>query len=378
MPPESTNWFGNLLHELGQRNSALYEHLPTVSAFTQSNITLPFESSETDTSTEDLEKAFTSYKPNDALLELIEKYLERFEPELAYYALQTLLLHAVKLLENPADTSAEEFLDHLQDYLTQYFTYIDTDATISPPMPPKEGESVDPLAEHISDLQSQAKLKSETKQRPSHYPHENVVFHVAQLRTEAKSQEEPPAGSGIIYDRGRLMTLAEASRVSGVKLGTLHNLLSDGKLTERGRIKAPGGGKVLIDLDELDSLPRRPVGRPKKSPERLSSRRPRGRPRKIQPQDSPKSFEVVATLRQAAEQTGVPLEEIMTTRDIQAEWNVNRLRVLRWTWSGQHGEPHLTPLPVRLKGGRGGQLLFRRSDVERTVADPPKGGRPSN
>jgi hypothetical protein len=89
-------------------------------------------------------------------------------------------------------------------------------------------------------------------------------------------------------------------------------------------------------------------------------------------------YEVVPTLRQAAEKTGVPLDELMTTRDIRAEWDVSPLRVLRWTWSGPHGEPHLSPLPVRLKGSGkgGGQLLFRRSDVERIVSEPPKGGRP--
>ena len=46
----------------------------------------------------------------------------------------------------------------------------------------------------------------------------------------------------------------------------LHNYLSDGKLSERGRIKASGRKKVLIDLDELDSV--------------LSSRKPGCRPRK--------------------------------------------------------------------------------------------------
>jgi hypothetical protein len=109
-----------------------------------------------------------------------------------------------------------------------------------------------------------------------------VVFHVAQLQAEAQSQEKPPAGSGVIYERGRLTTVAEASRVTGIKLGTLYNHLNSGKLTERGRIiaSAPGGGKVLIDLDELDSLPRRQVGRPKQLPESPSSKRSRGRPKK--------------------------------------------------------------------------------------------------
>jgi transcriptional regulator with XRE-family HTH domain len=165
---------------------------------------------------------------------------------------------------NPSWTVSE---DDAQEPSTRSFTSTRVRVIISPPMPAKEVENGDHLTEHISDLQSQATLGSETNQRPSHYPHHNVVFHVAQLRAEALSQQSPAAGSGVIYDRGRLMTLAEASKVSGVKLGTVYNYLNDGKLTVRGRIfsPSPGGGKVLIDLDELNSLPRRPRGRPKKN-----------------------------------------------------------------------------------------------------------------
>jgi hypothetical protein len=89
------------------------------------------------------------------------------------------------------------------------------------------------------------------------------------------------------------------------------------------------------------------------------------------------TYEVVNTLKQAAEKTGIPLDEILTTRDIQDEWNINRVRIHEWTRRGPHGEPHLTPLPVRLRGGSGGgQLLFRRGDIESKVANPPKPGRP--
>jgi hypothetical protein len=113
-------------------------------------------------------------------------------------------------------------------------------------------------------------------------------------------------------------------------------------------------------------------------PTEAVSQKRRRRDRPARRQAEMPVYEVVPTLRQAAEKTGVPLEEIMTIRDIQDEWDVNRLRILRWTWSGPHEQPHLTPLPVRLKGSGkgGGQLLFRRSDVERIVTDPPKGGRP--
>jgi hypothetical protein len=97
---------------------------------------------------------------------------------------------------------------------------------------------------------------------------------------------------------------------------------------------------------------------------------------KTQPLDSAQSSEVVPTLRQASEKTGLPLNEIMTTRDILAEFGVNRSRINRWIQSPQ-GQPRLTPLPFKLEGGGiGGQYLFRRSDIERILADPPKGGRP--
>ena len=141
---------------------------------------------------------------------------------------------------------------------------------------------------HVAELASQANLGSETNQRSVPYPHENVVFHVAQLQAENLRKQ-----------------------------------------------------------------------RTKKSSE--------------------KSYEVVATLRQAGEKTGVPHDEIVTTRDIEAEYHINKKLVHEYTRRGREGRPHLTPLSVRLSGGRGGQLLFRREDIERLVANPPssyKGGRP--
>jgi hypothetical protein len=91
------------------------------------------------------------------------------------------------------------------------------------------------------------------------------------------------------------------------------------------------------------------------------------------------TYEVVTTLRQAAEKTGIERDEILTTRDIEAEYHINKKLVHEYTRRGREGHPHLTPLSVRLSGGRGGQLLFRREDIERLVANPPssyKGGRP--
>jgi len=122
-----------------------------------------------------------------------------------------------------------------------------------------------------------ANVQGET---PSFYDH-TMPKHGSRIVEEGKWQEAPKKG-GIIYDRGRITTLDYASNVTGVKVVTLRHYLSDGKLSERGRIKAPGGGKVLIDLDELDSVlsTKKPVGRPRKTPKRLLLKRPRGRPRK--------------------------------------------------------------------------------------------------
>jgi transcriptional regulator with XRE-family HTH domain/predicted DNA-binding transcriptional regulator AlpA len=224
--------------------------------------------------------------------------------------------------------------------------------SIPPPMPPKpEVEDGDHLKKHVNDLQSQGKLGSERREQPNHYPHENVVFHVAQLQAEALGKQPdrlvtikegvsltglphgtigrwlsagrlkergrqwlarpggrsipmysladltylkdnpPPIGKRITKEkpktkRGvafegrharegqeqqaaesseRLITLAEASQISGITLGTLYNYVYTEKLTVRGREPYPGGGKILVDPAEVRSLPRRPKGRPKKS-----------------------------------------------------------------------------------------------------------------
>jgi hypothetical protein len=91
-----------------------------------------------------------------------------------------------------------------------------------------------------------------------------------------------------------------------------------------------------------------------------------------------KTYDAVATLRQAAEKTGIERDEILTTREIEAEYNINKKLIHEYTRRGRQGRPHLTPLPVRLKGSGlgGGQLLFRREDIERLVANPPKPGPP--
>jgi transcriptional regulator with XRE-family HTH domain len=196
--------------------------------------------------------------------------------ELPLRALVQPSTQAPQALTIPAEVEEE-----VQEYSAKSLPDIGYRGIIPSPMPPKEVVPGDHIIDIVTELQSQARLGSE-KERPTHYPHENVVFHVARLRAEDLRQEEPPSGSGIIYERGRLATIAEAARVSGVKMGTLRNYLSDRKLTERGRITAPGGGKVLIDLDQLDSVlsSRKLGGRPRKTPKRLLDKRPRGRPRK--------------------------------------------------------------------------------------------------
>jgi transcriptional regulator with XRE-family HTH domain len=154
-----------------------------------------------------------------------------------------------------------------------------------PPEPQRPQDAGTPQVAFEGGNFPQAPVEIETSQHASHYPHENVVFHVAQLQAEAQGKQ----------------------------------------------------------------------------------RRKR---------DTVKSYEVVATLKQAAEKTGVPLEEIMTTRDIQAEFGINRSRIQRWTQMGPDGQPHLTPLSVRLEGAKHDQLLLRRSQVEELVSNPPPGGRP--
>jgi hypothetical protein len=154
---------------------------------------------------------------------------------------------------------------------------------INPHLVTKEQVKEEDVQSHVAELASQAILGSETNQRPVPYPHENVVFHVAQLQAEA--------------------------------------------LRKQGAKKHAG-----------------------------------------------KPYEVVTTLRQAEEKTGVPQDEILMTRDIEAEYHINKKLVHEYTRRGREGRPHLTPLSVRLAGGGGGQLLFRREDIERLVANPPKPG----
>jgi hypothetical protein len=103
-----------------------------------------------------------------------------------------------------------------------------------------------PIGKHISKEKSQRKRSVAFERRPAQQ---------AQERQAAESSKP-------------LITLAEASQASGIKLSTLYNYLHEGKLTERGRdpYPAPGRGKVLVDPDEVSSLPRRSRGRPKKVP----------------------------------------------------------------------------------------------------------------
>jgi hypothetical protein len=183
---------------------------------------------------------------------------------------------------NSADTTSAVD-EEVKQALSDSFTDTRFRAIISALMASSEGEHGHSLAKHISDLQSQATFGAESK-RPLPYPHENVVFHAAQLQAEALGKQ-------------------------GTKKG------------------------------------------------------------------SDKPYEVVDTLRDAAKRTGLAHDEILTTREIEAEYHINKKLIHEYTQRGRRGRPHLTPLDIRLAGGGGGQLLFRREDIESLVANPPKPGR---
>jgi transcriptional regulator with XRE-family HTH domain len=182
--------------------------------------------------------------------------------------------------------------------------------------------------------------------------------------------------------------LSQVAREHNMSLATLSRLVRDEYIPPLYRDRqaiylANETTQKLVDLNHMAKAEGKPLAslvkakRDELFPAEAVSQRRRRRERPARNQAEILVYEVVPTLSQAAEKTGVPPEEIVTTRDIQTEWNVNKGRVNRWTQGGPYGQPHLTPLPVRLGRERGGsQLLFRRSDVERLVADPPKGGRP--
>lgn len=60
------------------------------------------------------------------------------------------------------------------------------------------------------------------------------------------------------------------------------------------------------------------------------------------------------------------MDEIMTAEDIQEHYGFNARTVKRWANIGMDGPPYFSAIPVRLKKPEpgGGQLLFRKSDVE--------------
>jgi hypothetical protein len=223
---------------------------------------------------------------------------------------------------------------------------------------------------------------------PIHYPHSSVPDHAPRLVDEGKFQEgKRRRRSRVVYQQRhsrdktgqevpeQLMTVQDVIDTLQLPPRTVWSWFSTGRLKERGRVwlAEPGGrGSPLVSLAQGESLKneRPPRGRP---PKKKSDRTPEIKAPK---EGSAHTYEVVSTLRQAAEKTGVPVEEIMTVRDIQAEFGINRTHILDWSRRGRHGQPHLPSLPVRLKGAGGGQLLFLREEVERKVPNPPKTGRP--
>jgi hypothetical protein len=181
------------------------------------------------------------------------------------------------------------------------------------------------------------------------YFHSSIPDHVNDLRKQAENPHIPREGNGekvlpmegVVYESSHIKLLLEALR------NPKHPLRQQAE-------QAVGGFAVAADKAGVRTI------------------RSSAREFKV-----PVAYEVVGSLSQAAEVTGIPAEELMTIQDITDEWNLNRRRIQEWKNTGPQGQPRLTPLPVRLKGASGApQLLFSRSEVERLVANPPKPGRP--
>jgi transcriptional regulator with XRE-family HTH domain len=247
----------------------------------------------------------------------------------------------------------------------------------------------------------QAPKKGEVYERPrSHYDSEYLqenARHIASILGDALKNDDPALSpdrkqalhvivESIVKEKGASLNkvsrekhIPHPSLADWVRKGLVPVLYRDKRTIYLANEIAEEVSHDYRDAKEMNYSAARLLRerREKYFPAEAVSQRHRRRERPARNEAEIPVYEVVPTLRRAAEKTGVPLDEIMTSRDIQTEWNVNKGRVNRWTQGGPHGQPHLTPLPVRLGRERGGsQLLFRRSDVERLVADPPKGGRP--
>jgi hypothetical protein len=131
--------------------------------------------------------------------------------------------------------------EEAQELSTEYLPDTVDSAIISPPMPPKEVVLGDHIIDIVSELQSQARLGSETKRQPSPYPHENVVFHVGQLQAEALRKAEQP---------DRLMTLKEVADLYPDELtyDDVRRWHYSGLLEEQGRrwLARPGGRSIPL------------------------------------------------------------------------------------------------------------------------------------
>ena len=72
-----------------------------------------------------------------------------------------------------------------------------------------------------------------------------------------------------------LITLAEASERFGLPYSTLRHWVRAGRLRERGRerFRGPGGGKVLVDAEEVPYAKEhpRPGGRPRRHQKRVDN-----------------------------------------------------------------------------------------------------------
>jgi transcriptional regulator with XRE-family HTH domain len=278
--------------------------------------------------------------------------------------------------------------------------------------PPEHG--LEPTSRRETAPKPARREKAERKRRGvvyektrSHYDREYIqenaenvvglVVEAAQINDPALSQaaEQTLQSMHVIAEavaKRKGSSLSKVSRDRNIPLNTLSRWVIDGLVQPLYRDKKT----IYIaneTAEELDHIKQEAIETGEKPGSLLRARRNKYIPQetspgeiynrgniseiRIQTQGATQSYEVVTSLQEAAEKSGVPIEELMTIPDIEAEWNINRGRLHGWTRRGIEGQPHLPPLPVRLSGRMGSsKLLFLRRDVEWSIANPPKGGRP--
>jgi hypothetical protein len=322
--------------------------------------------------------------------------------------------------------------EEVQEHSSESLPDAGDSGIISSPMPPNKVEDGDRLTSHTPEQgdpsaaqgtnvpehgREQSSLKPEQRRQApkkdvvfqktrSHYDREYLEEHaqnVVGLVFDAAKSNDPdlsPAAEQVLQSihvvaesvaKRKGASLSQVSRESHISLsrlsdfvrkGLIPSLYKDRNTTYIANETAEELGHDKEDAEEMGMQLARLLRerREKYFPEEASIviyERDSTPERKPPPQGSAQTYEVVTSLQEAAEKSGVPVEEIMTVRDIEAEWNINQGRIHGWMRGGRHGYAHLSPLPFRLGGVKGSaQHLFLRGDVEKIVANPPKGGRP--